>query len=335
MKKTLLIASILALILAVAGGWFLAGFLKSSLEPGEQVNVAYSPFESTALFWVAEDQHFFEMNGLNLTLREYDSGAGSLEGVVKGDADIAVGVSEFPLVKAAFENKRVRALGIIDKGEFTYLVARKDRGIITVPDLKGKRVGTTIGTVAEFHLGRFLALHGMNMKDITLVDIRSPAGWVNEVADGNIDAISTAQPYADAARDRLDGNAVTWSVQSRQPLFALVVSNDTWLKEHPETARRFLQALAEAEEYTRAHPPEAKAIIQRRLGLDPGYIDTVWRQNQFALTLDQSLVAAMEDEARWMIQNNLTNAKKVPDFRNYLYTEGLDLVKPGSVYIIG
>jgi NitT/TauT family transport system substrate-binding protein len=83
------------------------------------------------------------------------------------------------------------------------------------------------------------------------------------------------------------------------------------------------------------YPVESKAIVQRELDLDPGYMDTVWQQNQFALTLDQSLVLAMEDEARWMIANNLTNATAVPDFRQYISTEGLEAVKPGSVNVVG
>jgi len=95
-----------------------------------------------------------------------------------------------------------------------------------------------------------------------------------------------------------------------------------------------LKSLAEAEEYIHAHPSEARATVQKRLNLDAGYVNTVWQQNQFSLTLDQSLVLAMEDEARWMIRNNLTNATAVPDFRNYLFTDGLDKVKPGSVKII-
>ncbi len=41
----------------------------------------------------------------------------------------------------------------------------------------------------------------------------------------------------------------------------------------------------------------------------------------------------MEDEARWMIANNLTNATAVPDFRRYLYTDGLNAVKTGAVNI--
>jgi hypothetical protein len=43
----------------------------------------------------------------------------------------------------------------------------------------------------------------------------------------------------------------------------------------------------------------------------------------------------MEDEARWMIKNNLTTQKTIPDFRNYVYKDGLEAGRPGSVNIIG
>ncbi len=321
-------------VIAGLGGWLFLDSQKNTDNSAESITVGYSPFESTALFWIAEDRQFFGKNGINITLRKYDSGAAALEGTVNGEADIAIGISEFPLVRKAFENTRARAIGNIDKGDFIYLVGRRDRGIVNVSDLKGKRIGTTIGTVAEFHLGRFLMLHGMTLRDVILVDVKTPEGWIEDVAKGDIDAIATAQPYANAARDRLGDNAVVWSIQSRQPLFGLVISNDEWLTTHPETAENFIRSLAQAEEYVHAHPLESRAIVQKWLGLDAGYMDTVWQQNQVSLTLDQSLVLAMEDEARWMIRNNLTDATEVPDFRNYLYTDGLDKVKPGSVKII-
>jgi len=302
--------------------------------PPEQVTVAYSPYESTALLWIARDRGFFQENGLNVTLRKYDSGSGSLDGVLRGEADMTIGVTEFPLVRQVFSGTQARALGVVDHGFFTYLVARKDRGIAYPADLRGKKIGTTIGTIAEFHLGRYLALHGMTLHDITLVDVKQPDDWVNAVADGRIDAIATAQPYADAARDRLGANAVVWPVQSHQPLYALVVSTDGWVKGHPDAAARLLRALGQADDFAAANPGGARAIVQKDLDLQPEYMDTVWSQNEFALSLDQSLITTMEDESRWMIRNNLTNATEVPDFRQYLYTDGLDTVKPGSVSII-
>ena len=336
MNKNVAAAVAITAVIALAGlgVWSFLDFQKSTVKPEESITVAYSPYEASALFWLAVDQRFFEENGLNLTLRRYDSGAASLDGVINGEADISVGASEFPFIRKAFQNARVRAVGNIDKGDFIYIVARKDR-VGNVSDLKGKRIGTAIGTAAEFHLGRFLTLHGITMQDITLVDIKTPEGWVNAVANGSIDAISTAQPYANAARDRLGDNAVFWPAQSSQPVFSLVISSDDWITEHPELVDRFLKSLSEAEEYVSTHPAESKAVVQKRLNLSAGYMDTVWQQNQFTLSLDQSLVTAMEDEGRWMIANNLTTEKAIPNFRDYIYTKGLMEVNPEAVNIIG
>ncbi len=335
MEKIIVVIAVVAVIvLAGLGGWLFLDSQKSTAKPVESITVAYSPYEASALFWIAEDLRFFEENGLNLTLRRYDSGAASLDGVINGEADISVGASEFPLVRKALQNAGVRAIGNIDKGDFIYIVARKDRGIGNVSDLKGKRVGTAIGTAAEFHLGRFLTLHGMTMEDIILVDIKTPEGWVNAVANGSIDAISTAQPYADVARDRLGDNYVFWPAQSSQPVFSLILSTDDWISEHPELIERFLTSLAEADEYAATHPTQAQTIVQRRLNLDAGYMDTVWQRNQFTLSLDQSLILAMEDEARWMIKNNLTTESQVPNFLDYIHEDGLKAIKPEAVNII-
>ncbi len=330
----LLIIVIAAILAVVSGSMFYPNPRQGYTGKMESVVVAWSPFENSALLYIAEDQHFFEANGLNVTLRKYDTGVGSLDGMLNGEADITVGVTEFPTVGRAFQKERIRTIGTIAKIEQIYLVGRKDRGIENVSDLKGKRVGTTLRTVAHFYLGRFLTLHGMNMKDITLVDVKTPAEWVNAVADGDIDAIATAQPYANSAKVHLGANAVVWPAQGSQPIFGLIVSTDEWITKHPELVSRFLKSLAQAEEYTIRNPVEAKAIIQKRLNLDAAYMETVWSQNQFSLSLDQSLILAMEDEARWMINNNLTTEKNVPDFLDYIYEDGLKAVKPEVVNII-
>ena len=83
------------------------------------------------------------------------------------------------------------------------------------------------------------------------------------------------------------------------------------------------------------HPSEAKAILQKRYHYSDEYISRVWPEQQFSLSLDQSLITAMEDESRWMIANKMTNATNIPDLRNYIYKDGLEAIRPGSVNIIG
>ncbi|MBI4765083.1 MAG: NrtA/SsuA/CpmA family ABC transporter substrate-binding protein [Deltaproteobacteria bacterium] len=300
----------------------------------ESITIGYSPFESTALLWIAQDQDFLKRNGLKVTLRKYDTGAGSLDGMLNRETDITVGTTEFPLVRWAFQKARICTIGSIDKSEFVYLVGRKDRGIEKFSDLKGKRVGTTLRTIAEFHLGRFLELHGMNMQDISLVDVKTPAEWVNAVVKGDIDAIATAQPYAGLAKGQLGANAVFWPAQSSQLQYGLITSTTEWITNHPEPVRRLLRSLVQAEAYAIRNPNEAKAIVQKALNLKASYMETVWSQNQFVVSLDQPLILAMEDEARWMIMNKLTSEKQVPDFLEYIYVDGLKAVKPEAVNII-
>jgi len=267
-------------------------------------------------------------------LRKYDTGAGALDGVINGEADLVVGTTEFPLVGKALGQAKIRAIAGISKSDFIYIIARKDRGIEEVADLKGKKIGTTFGTIAEFFLGRFLTLNNISLRDITLIDVKTPDEWINAVVKGDIDAIATAQPYADAARKRLGTNAMVWPAQSSRRLYALAIAADAWIARHPEQAGQFLKALAQAEEYAIRHPAEAKAIVGKRLNLDAEYMETVWSQNQFTLSLDQSLILSMEDEARWMMENNLTGEKHMPNFLDYIYEDGLKTMKPEAVNII-
>jgi NitT/TauT family transport system substrate-binding protein len=95
-----------------------------------------------------------------------------------------------------------------------------------------------------------------------------------------------------------------------------------------------LNALSEAEGYIEQHPAEAKALLRERYHYDDAYIARIWPEHQFSLSLDQSLIVALEDEARWMIGNNLTPEKQVPDFPEYIYEDGLKAVRPEAVNII-
>ena len=92
--------------------------------------------------------------------------------------------------------------------------------------------------------------------------------------------------------------------------------------------------MEQAEAFLNSHQDKAKSIVAKRLNYDTAYMDAVWPAYIFSLSLNQALIVAMEDEARWWIANNLTNAKQVPDFLNYISENSLKSVKSASVNII-
>ncbi len=155
-KRFSIVVVTIILVLIVALSAFLYQNSQINAEKLVPLDVAYSPFESITLFWVAQEQGFFRQNGLNMTLHKYDTGAGALAGVINGEADVVVGTTEFPLAIQALNRQSIQTFASISQSNFIYLVGRADRGIAEASDLKGKTIGTTFGTISHYFLGRVL-----------------------------------------------------------------------------------------------------------------------------------------------------------------------------------
>jgi NitT/TauT family transport system substrate-binding protein len=321
-----------AIVLAGSGVWF---SLHTPVVPSKQkdlVRVGTPPVEASALFFIAEDQHYFAKNGINVTIREYEPAITAVQGLLSGEVDIA-GTSEYAVVVMAFRNENISILVNGVEVQTNYIVARTDRGIHSIPELRGKRIGIPLETNVEFYLSRFLSLHGMQLSDVSLMDIR-PDQFESAITGEGIDAIICWQPYVDHIKQQQGANVLIWPAQNSQPTYGVVIGRGSWVTRNPDLVQRFLKSLEMAEQCTIDRPDEAEAIVQRHLHLSDAYMKSVWPENRFSLTLSQSLVLAMEDEARWMIANNLTNATSIPDFDRYLYPGGLEAIRPSAVNII-
>lgn len=313
----------------------ISGSTSCSSEPvkPEPLVVANVPTELNALFYIAEAQNFFTPNGLQVTFKEnYDSGASAAAGMLNGEADIAL-AAEFPIVRQVFNKKDITSFGTIAKYENTFISWRADAGIKTIQDLKGKKIGVTRTTISEFYLGRTLDLNGMNIQQVTLVDIKAP-DMEKAITNSEVDAVATWEPWVQQINQHLGKEVITTQLQSGQYAYWNLVSTSEWIKNHPETIKRLIKALAQAETYVSSHKNEAKAIVRERMNFDDVYMEILWQRYQFALSLEQSIIPAMEDEARWMIRNGLTTEKTVPNFTDYIYEDGLKAVKPEAVNII-
>jgi len=299
--------------------------------PVGSIILGYTPSEAAGLVYIAEDQGFFTANGVKIIHKYSNTGGESIEALLKGEVEIA-GMNEVPFIVRVFEKQKVSIYASLDKLQYIYLIGRKDRGIRTAADLKGKRIGLPMGTVAEFYLGRFLELNGLSMKDVALVNTAPPSAV--EAINSNLEGVVVWNPFAYQIRQQMADRTVILRVQSNQPAYAVAVARNDWLAAHKELIKRSLKAIAQAEQYVINHPSEARAIVQKRLNYDAAFMESVWAENQFSLSLDQSLITAMEDEARWMIKNNLTKEKNVPNFLDYIYEDALKAIQPQAVNII-
>jgi NitT/TauT family transport system substrate-binding protein len=332
-KRFAVLAMVVISIVTVISGSFL--YLNSQQNffgKTQVITIGNLPLESSALLYVADKQGFFMENGLKVTFRDYDTGLASNNALLNGAVDIADG-SEYPLVRMAFQNSSIQAISVINKSEIQYLVARKDNAIENASDLKGKTIALVKGTISEFYLSRFLSLNGINASDVTSINMTLTQSK-DALVNGVVDAIVNWQPYTNSVENSLGSNAVAWSVQGGQQSYGVLTCRTDWVAANPEVVNHFLRSISQAEEFIRNNPVQAKTIVQNQMNYTDAYMDTVWKQNQYSLSLDQSFVGAMEGEARWMISNNLTNQTAIPNFLDYIYLGGLLSVKPEAVNII-
>jgi len=308
-----------------------SGFSSCTKNSKQQITIGSTHHEADTLIYIADEQGFFTANGLDVTIKDYNSGAAAVDGMLKSEVDVTT-CSEYVIVQNAFKQHDVRTMGVISKSGVTRLIARTDRGILSVADLQGKKVGVPIGTLAQFNFGRFLDLRGMHDKPITIVNTAVSAS-VDAIIGGEVDAIITWEPYVSKIREKLGENVIVWSVDNEQPQLKNIISTGTWLEQHPDTASRILKSLAQAETFVINQPDQVKSMVQKRLQYDDDYMNLVWPQISLSLSLDYSLLTAMEDEARWMIANSLTSQTQVLDFTRYMYIDGLKSVKPETVNI--
>jgi ABC-type nitrate/sulfonate/bicarbonate transport system substrate-binding protein len=299
----------------------------------ESVTLGFYPSEYSSLIYIANDQKYFSANGLEITIKNYTSGAAAVTGLLNGEVEMAT-ASEFVVANNAMQNASIYALGTVSKYLNLYLVGRTDEGINSVSDLIGKRIGVAIGSSNQFYLGRFLDLNGISLSQVMLVNVNF-AQTPSALANGTVDAALTFQPYLNQIQDLLGNRIVVLPAQADQFGYFEAISTKGWVGAHPDVIVRFLRAIVQAENFNIDHKDQAMAIVARDLNYTNSYVESVWQDYQYSVTLDQSFVDLMQDEARWLISNNLTNAKAIPTFSGYIYTSGLEAVKPQAVNIIG
>ena len=296
------------------------------------ITLAAAVNEASVLVWLAADLGFFEQAGLDATVNAYAFGRPAAEAMLAGEADVAT-AAEFVVVRENFERDNLMVLGSISESHSFYLVGRRDRGIAAPADLRGRRIAVAVGTQAEFFLDRFLAFNDIENDALQVVDL-TPDEMVEQVMNGDIDALAALDPHAYAARVRLGDDATVFPGHVDDIHHFLLVATAEWVAANPQVTDRLLRALAMAQDFNERNPQGAQAVIRARFGRSPAYLSHTWQMRRFALALPQSLVSTLEQQAVWAVERGLVCHDRLPDYLPILHPDALAAIAPSAVTVI-
>jgi len=298
--------------------------------PVEKITIAAAEYLTGALIYVAEDQGYFEENGLDVTIKGYESGKTCGDALIAGEADIATSADNV-FVSNSFQHTDLRVFGTVATKQIKELVARKDKGITTIDDLIGKRIAVKEKSGAEFQLGVFLVFNGISQEDVELVYL-NPSEMLDAISNEDVDAVFVWDPYLYDMKKELGEDVVSWF--GADDFYFVVIAKETWIKNNPTAAERFIKSMVETEDYIKDNPEEAKEFAKNRFDYESDYMDYSWPNQEFAVTLEQAMLITFEDQARWRIKQGLTDATEVPNYLDYIYMDALEEVKPKAIGII-
>jgi len=327
--KKIIISLIAVIFITVAIGSHYFSKSQKYSGPIEKIRIG-NVGEYTIFNLIAKEKEYFLDNGLDATITEYTSGPASLTGLFNGETDVNI-AADFVGVRNIFDHPDLRILAQVNQHWVFQLVAKKER-INSPADLRGKKIGVTRNSAGEYFLGNFLNANNLKLEDITMVNL-TPPEMITQVQDGTIDAMVVFEPHVYKLKKILGQNFVSWDVQGNRPLSALLYTTQPYLEKNEELLERYLLSLVQAEKYYLANVQEVKEFVAKKLGYDMEYVEYSWPKFKHGITLNQDLLVNMENEARWVIRNHLTNEMKIPNYAKLIYFDALQSVKPKSINI--
>jgi len=296
----------------------------------QKITVALTGQPQSTLVHVALSKGYFLNEGLDVQPLMHTFGKEALQSVLDGKADFAT-VAETPVMFSVLKGDRIFVIANIESSSVNDAVlARRDAGIARPGDVKGKRVGFTPGTTSDFFLDSFLTAQGLTRQQIAPVPLK-PDEMQDALLTKKVDAVATWNYPLTQIRRQLGAQAVIfYDRQIYTETFNIAAMQD-FVRQNPQTLKRFLRALIQAEDFVARQPEQAQDIVTAAIKVDKELVKEVWDAFSYQVRLDQNLLITLEDETRWAMKNKLTDKTVMPNYAEYIHVDSLRAVKPEAV----
>jgi taurine transport system substrate-binding protein len=240
-----------------------------ALAQTKEVTIGYQ--DMVVPYRVAQEAKELEKaTGYKINWKQFGGGGEVIKAMASGAVQIGE-IGSAGIAAAVSRGEPLEVFWILDDiGSAEALVVKKNSGIKTVADLKGKKIAMPFNSTTHFHMMVALEQAKINPADVQILNMRPPevrAAWQR----GDIDATFIWDPVL--AEAKKDGTVILTSgkisADTGKATFDGYVVNRDWAKANKDFMVKFVKVLAAADDNYRKNKAkfgkdsaEAKAIAK-------------------------------------------------------------------------
>lgn len=283
---------------------------------------------------VMESGELEKATGYKINWRMFGGGGDVIRAMASGDVQIGEAGSS-PVAAATSQGQDIQLFWILDDiSDAEALIARNDKGIKSVKDLKGKKVATPFVSTSHYQLMLALKMEGLKNNEVNVMNMRPPeiaAAWER----GDIDAAFIWDPIL--SKIKSNGTVLTTSGQIGKkgyPTFDGLVVSRQWAAENKDFMVALTKALAKADAEYRANgakwtidSPQVKAVSKWTKADAKDVVSSMalykfpTPQEQVSATwLGGGAAKALKDTADFLKEQGRVQAV-APDYQKFVTTE--------------
>ena len=229
-----------------------------ALAQGTKVAIGTSGWTGFAPLTLAKEAGIFAKNGLDVTIKKIPQASRHLA-IASGDIQCAATTVETWIVWNA-NGVATTQLFQLDKSYGADGMAVRNN-VASIKDVKGKTVAASApGTAPYFTLAWFLKKNGLNVKDVTVVNME-PAAAAQAFIAGQNDVAMTYEPYLSAVRAKPEAGKIIATTLDYPMVMDTFGCTPKFLAENPKAAQALADSYFDAVDMIKAEPKKSFEIM--------------------------------------------------------------------------
>jgi ABC-type nitrate/sulfonate/bicarbonate transport system substrate-binding protein len=302
-----LVHSILALAIILTLGAAACGDDDSGGKQGSLTKVTimldWTPNTHHTGMYVAREKGWYKDAGLDVQIVEPASG-GVEQVVGAGKAEFGVAVQE-SVIPARAEGVPIVSIGAIKQHNDSSLIALASEKIARPKDLSGKTYGGFGGALETALVKQLVTCDGGDAEKVKFVEVGN-IDYLAGMEANQFDFVWVFEGW-DTIRYQQVENKQTSSLKFVDYLKCipdwytpLIITNESMIKKHPDTVRKFMEATTKGYEFAIANPDEAANILLKAAPELDSKLVKLSQQYHTTKYMDKGRQWGLQDKEIWV-----------------------------------